>query len=358
MFPVPFIFSFLVAFCTTPLVIALYHQFGMIDSPTPRKPMTTHQYPVPRGGGIPIFVSILCSLLLFSMLTQHVVGMLIGAFVLTVIGVFDDRYNLNPYLRLALLFVAVGVVVSSGIGIPFLNIPFFGIVPLNEPKISLVLFGAVRHIWILADLFALFWIVSLANFVNWSKGVDGQLPGIVVVAAVIIGLLSLRSPHDPNQWLVMLLAMIVAGSYLGFLPWNVYPQKMMPGFGGGTLGGYFLAVMSLLSTAKVGTLLIVLGIPLIDAGYAMVRRVISGKSPVWGDRGHLHHHLLDDLHWSKSKIALFYWMTSATLGLVALQLNSQQKFYTILGVALIIGGGLLWLTHFGQFSKQRGRSAG
>ena len=350
--------AFFISFLATPLVIRLYKLLGIVDVPSPKKLMTTHTQPVPRGGGIPIFLSLALTIVLFVGIDQHFAGILIGAVLLTAIGIFDDRYDLSPYVRLGLLFLGAGFVVASGIGIPFLNIPFFGIIHLDEPKIAFTAFGAVRHIWILADLFALVWIVALSNFVNWSKGVDGQLPGIVAIAAAVIGMLSLRFASDAGQIPVLILSLITAGAYLGFLPWNFYPQKMMPGYGGGVLGGYLLAVMSILSTAKVGTLFVVLGIPLIDAGYAIIRRLLQGKSPVWGDRGHLHHHLLDDLHWSRRKIAVFYWSVTAFLGFVALYLNSQQKFYTMLGVALAIGGTLLWLTHSGQFSRPQDRSDG
>lgn len=353
-----FVIALFISFFITPFVIRIYQKLGMVETPNPKKPMTTHHIPVPRGGGIPIFVSLLLSTLFFIGVDQHIAGILTGAFVFTIVGVFDDRYDLNPYLRLILLFIGAGIVVASGIGIPFLTAPFFGIVQLDEPRIAFQFLGKVRNIWVIADLFAIVWIVALSNFVNWSKGVDGQLPGIVVIASLVIGLLSLRFPIVGDQAIVLFLSLVTAGAYLGFLPWNFYPQKIMPGFGGGTLGGYLLAVLSILSTAKVGTLLVVLGIPLADAGYTMVRRVISGKSPFWGDRGHLHHHLLDDLKWSKRRVALFYWFMTAILGAIALQLNSQQKFYTILGVILVLGGTLLWLTYVGQFSKQHDRSAG
>lgn len=353
-----FIAAFLISFFSTPLVIRIYQKLKMVDAPDPKKSMTTHEHPVPRGGGVPVFLSLLLTILFFVGVDQRLAGILIGACILTVVGVLDDRYNLSPYLRLVLLFFAAGVVVASGIGIPFLNFPFLGIVQLREPQISFSLLGKIRSIWIFADLFALAWIVSLSNFVNWSKGLDGQLPGIVVIAALTIGILSFRFSADASQIPVIILSLITAGAYLGFLPWNFYPQKIMPGYGGGTLGGYLLAIMSILSATKVGTLFVVLGVPLIDAGYTIIRRLARGKSPVWGDRGHLHHHLLDDLKWSKKKIAYMYWLITALLGVIALRLNSQQKFYTILSVALVIGGILLWLTYFGQSSKQRDRSDG
>ena len=102
----------------------------------------------------------------------------------------------------------------------------------------------------------------------------------------------------------------------------------MPGYGGGALAGYLLAVLTILSTTKVGTAIMVLGVPLLDACYAMFRRIKKGKSPVWGDRDHLHHKLLN-LGWGKRRVAIFYWLITAFLGLLALKLNTQAKFYTI-----------------------------
>lgn len=119
----------------------------------------------------------------------------------------------------------------------------------------------------------------------------------------------------------------------------------MPGWGGGALAGYFLAVLSILSGAKVATAMIVLGVPLIDVIYVMGRRIKAGKSPVWGDTNHLHHQLLR-LGWSKTKVAGFYWAVTAILGFIALQLNSQMKVYTILLIAVILGGALLWINLF------------
>jgi UDP-GlcNAc:undecaprenyl-phosphate GlcNAc-1-phosphate transferase len=118
----------------------------------------------------------------------------------------------------------------------------------------------------------------------------------------------------------------------------------MPGFSGSTLAGYLLAVLSILSTTKVGTLMVVLGIPLVDTGYTITRRIISGKSPFWGDRGHLHHKLLDS-GFSKRQVTLFYWLLTLILGLIALNLNASYKLYTIVGVTVFVGGLLLWFTY-------------
>ncbi|OGM09555.1 hypothetical protein A2159_00200 [Candidatus Woesebacteria bacterium RBG_13_34_9] len=176
------------------------------------------------------------------------------------------------------------------------------------------------------------------NFVNiGASGIDGQLSGTTVIASFVIALLSLRYSADITQWPVTILASITCGAYLGFLPWHVYPQKIMPGFGGSTMAGFMLAVLSILSTTKVGTLMVVLAVPLLDTGFTIIRRISSGKSPFWGDRGHLHHKLLD-MGWSKRSVALFYWFTSAFLGLLALNLSATNKLYTIIGVGIFISG--------------------
>lgn len=323
-----------------------------------RREMDTHEKQVPRGGGIGIYVGILIGALAFLPLDQHLIGILLGGLVGLGVGVADDWLDLNPYLRLGLLFLAAGAVVAAGVGIAYINLPFWGIVNLDSPRINFWFLGEQRSIWVLSDLFALVFIVGIMNFVNWSKGLDGQLPGIVVIAALTIGILSLKFSGDVTEWPVLGLALILAGAYAGFLPWNFYPQKIMPGYAGGILGGYFLAVLAILSTTKVGTLLVVLGVPLVDAGIIIGRRILAGKSPVWGDRGHFHHYLLDRAGWSKKRIALFYWGVTGILGIAALRLNSQQKLYTILGVILAVGGSYWWYQHFGQSLKPRGRRDG
>lgn len=351
----PLLTGFILAFLATPLVIKLYRKKGWLDDPAGQPhPKVIHRYPVPRGGGLAIFGAVLLTSLIFLPPDKHLLGILLGGLILAVTGWLDDIYNLNPYLRLGLDFLAAGTVVAAGIGIPYISNPLVpgGIINLSGLQIPIIVFNKLRTIWVWADLVALVWIVATLNFVNWSKGLDGQLPGIVVVSALVIGLLSLRFVDDPAQWPVIILALILAGAYLGFLPYNFYPQKIMPGYGGGGLAGYFLAVLAILSGAKLATAILVLGVPLIDAVYTIVRRISKGRSPVWGDRGHLHHKLMD-LGWGRRRIAVAYWLISAGLGLLALQLNSRQKLYTLVLLGVIIGASLLWLNSFSHYSKPR-----
>lgn len=357
-FVAPFSLAFVGSLTLTPLTAYLYRIYGWVDDPSVRKEAkTTHTYPVPRGGGIPIFFSLFLGSVIYLGLDKHVLGILLGAFLLAVVGVVDDRINLSPYLRLVLGVAAALAVVASGIGIAFITNPFGGVINLSQPQVAFDFLGQTRTIWVIADLVAVLWIVWCMNMVNWAKGLDGQLPGVVVIAAITIALLSFRFTQDVTQWGVSVLAAVTAGAYLGFLPWNFFPQSIMPGYGGGALAGYLLAVLSILSGAKLATLILVLGVPMTDAFYTIVRRLASGRSPVWGDRGHLHHKLLD-LGWSKRRVAVFYWMMTAALGYISLRLNSQQKLFTIVLLIFFVGGVLLWLNYFISFSKRPGRDSG
>lgn len=353
----PFLVAFLFAFCLTPPTISLAKKLGLVtDRKKRRHPAHTHEGLIPRAGGLPIFLAIAIAAIIFLPFDQHLRGILLGATILILVGLADDKFDLNPYLRIGTCFLAAGLVVIHGIGIAYINNPIGkGIINLDQPQLNFTLFGQPRSLWLLADLLALIWIVWMANIVNWVKGFDGQLPGIVTVAGLTIALLSLRYSADITQWSVAILASITAGAYFGFLPFNFYPQKIMPGYSGGTLAGFMLAVLAILSTSKILTAIVVLGIPVIDSFYVIARRLSTGHSPVWADRNHLHHRLLD-LGWGKRKTAIFYWLSTAVLGIIALNLNSQQKFYTIIMLLVLLGGLLLWLKFLSSSSSPADRA--
>lgn len=346
LFLTPALASFILSSLLTPLVISSYKKLHILDDPQKNShTKVTHTRPLPRGGGIPIFLSLLVVGLILIGFDKRFLGILLGAAILTLVGIADDIYNLNPYFRLATGALAALAVVGSGIGIAFITNPFGGagnVIHLNQPQLVFELFGKTRTIWILADLFALFWILWTSNIVNWSKGLDGQMPGFVAIAAFFLGLLSFRFAGDFTQWPVIILAAITTGAYLGFLIFNFYPQKIMPGYSGGSLAGFLLAVLAILSGAKVAALILILGIPMADAVLTIFRRLFRHKSPVWGDRGHLHHRLLDS-GWTKPQIALFYWISTFLLGLITLQLNSTQKIFTIILIGLGTTSLVIWL---------------
>ena len=353
LFFLPLVVSFLISFLSTPLTILLAKKFNLIDDPkTHNLPKVVHQYPVPRGGGIPIFLSLL-SVFFFLPFNKPLRGIILGATIALIVGLIDDKFEekISPFLRLATNFLASGVVVGAGVGIAFITNPLTGgIIHLDYPRLTIGLLGETRNIWLISDLFGLFWIAWCMNFVGWSAGVDGQLPGFVAIAAAVIGLLSLKFTEDISQWPVIILAAITAGAFLGFLPWNFYPQKIMPGYGGKSLAGFLLGTLSILSGAKLATAILVLSIPLVDATFLFFKRIYEGRLPVFGGREHFHHRLLD-LGWEKRKIAIFYWLTSAFFGFLALNLNSRQKFYTIVMLPIFFLIPILWINFLSTFLK-------
>ncbi len=338
-----FLTAFLIAAAVVPLVIKFYTKRGWLDDPLQHLHVKkTHDKAVPRGGGLVIFSAVLIGVLLFLPLDKHLIGILMGGLLLTVVGTLDDIFDLHPVLRLVTGLMAALIVVGSGIGIAYVSHPFGeGVLHLNQPQLAFELLGKTRTVWILADIFALIFILWNMNIVNWAKGVDGQMPGFVTIAAVFIGLLSQRF-GDPAQFDVQTLSFIVAGAYAGFLLWNFYPQKIMPGYGAGSLAGYFLSVLAILSGAKVATQLMVLAIPTADALFTISRRLIAHKAPWWGDRGHLHHKLMDVLGWGRRRIAIFYWLSSLIMGVLSLYLNTLGKVIAMGITISLVFGFLIW----------------
>lgn len=327
------------------MVIMIYKRRGWVDDPkTNKHAKTTHKSVVPRGGGLAIFLSVLLASVISLQFDKYLVAILLGALILTISGILDDIFDLHPVPRLLTNIAAALLVVGSGIGIAYVSNPITaGVIHLDQPQLVLDLFGKTRSIWILADLFAVIFIVWNINIVNWAKGVDGQMPGFVTAAFVFIGILSTKFNADPTSFNTTNLAFILAGAFAGLLIWNWYPQKIMPGYGAGSLAGYFLSVLAILSGAKLATALMVLCVPTADAIFTITRRIYAGKSPLWGDRGHLHHKLLDEFGWSRQQIAIFYWAASIGLGVLSLYLNTFGKLITIAITMSLVFGLLIWV---------------
>lgn len=326
----------------TPLVKNIFVHFGWVEDPVVKQKKTrnaTALYPVPRGGGVTIWLSVALVCLLFLPLDKHLLGILLASFVALVVGLWDDIKDISPIFRLATNILVALIVVASGIGIAYLSNPFGGIIDLSF--LQLDFWG--HSLWLLSDLLAVFWIVWCMNTVGWASGVEGQLPGFAAISAFFIGILAIRFSSDVSQLPVVVLAGAVAGAYLGFLPYNFYPQKIMPGYSGKSLAGFFLAVLAILSGAKLATVIFVLGIPMLDALFTILRRLKNHQSIFRGDGLHLHHRLLK-MGWSRPQIAVVYWLFSLVLGLISLTLNSQQKFYVFIGLLVLFVGLLFQLS--------------
>jgi len=355
----PFILSFVISLLLVRLTIFLAPKVGLVDNPKKRKhPASLHNKSIPRAGGIPIFITFLvCSIVLVPF-SKALVGILLGGATLIFTGVLDDKFDLKSRYKFLGQLVAAMFVVGFGIGINFITNPlqlfghFSPVIMLDSWRIAFDFFGA-HSLVVWADLFALFWIIWVINMVNFSSGVDGQLGGISVVAFMVIYSASLRFyPADPNQIIVVRLALIGAGATLGFLIYNFFPARIFPGDSGSYFLGFLIAVLSILSGAKVGAALLVMAIPLIDGVFTVVRRMAEGKSPFLGDRKHLHHRLLE-IGLSQRSVSLFYWLLCAILGAIALLLPQAEKLFAGVLAAIIILGGILWLNTNLQIKGQK-----
>ncbi len=347
-FLLPAVISFIVTILAIPPTIKFAKHFKLVDNPKTRPhPAHIQTRTVPRAGGLAVFIGLLLTILIFIPLQKTTVGIIGGLIILITVGLLDDKYkNLSPYLRLVSQIIAAGILVLSGIGINFITNPIGGIIHLDA-------------INLIPGILTIVWVVWVMNMINWSKGVDGQMPGIVTVAALILGLLSLKLHfmQDASQINVAKLSFITTGSAFGLLIFNWHPARIFPGFSGSTILGFMIAVLAILSGAKLATAGLVLLIPATDFAYTFIRRILQGKSPVWGDRGHLHHKLLEK-GFSHQQISLFYILGSVILGTVALLLPSSGKLFAASLVGLAILGIILWLNFFGDLSKQSDPDSG
>lgn len=334
--------AFLISLVLTPITIVLAKKYKLVDNPKIHKhPALLHKTTIPRAGGLPIYLAVFAASILFLELSQKMLGIFLGGLVLVGVGLLDDRLDLKSYHKLLAQILAAVVVVASGVGIAFITNPLGGILRLDTVRIVFDFLGQ-HSILVFADLFALFWIVWVINMVNFSSGVDGQMPGIVLVALLVLFLASLRFFGDPSQLVVSQLALIGAGATAGFLIYNFYPAKIFPGDSGSYFLGFLVAVVAILSGAKVGAAILVMAIPLVDGVFTIGRRIASRQSPFVGDRKHLHHRLLE-LGWGQRRVALYYFLMCAILGAAALGLSTSEKIFAVVVVAVIVLGGLLWL---------------
>lgn len=339
---ISFILAFLTSLVLTKVTIGLAKKYKFVDNPEfHRHPAILHKRTVPRAGGLPIFLATVAVSLLLLPLSQQLVGIILGGLVLVAVGLVDDRWDLAAGWKLAAQIAAALIVVGSGVGIAFITSPFGGVIRLDTWRVVFDFFGQ-HSILVFADLFALFWIVWVINMVNMSAGVDGQMPGIVLVALLVLFAASLRFGADPSQLTVQKLALIGAGATLGFLVFNFYPAKIFPGDSGSYFLGYLVAVIAIVAGAKVGAAILVMIVPLVDGVVTIGRRIASYQSPFAGDRSHLHHRLLE-LGWGQRRIALYYWLVCAILGAAALRLSPSEKIFATVVTAVVIIGGLLWL---------------
>ncbi len=340
---IPFLTSAIIVLAITPPTIKLAQKFGLVDNPkTHKHPAIIHKKTLPRAGGLPIYIGILVTILIFFGSNPIFVPILIAGFFVVLIGLLDDKYDVSAYVRFVGNIFCVAIVVFSGVTIPYITNPLGGI--LSFSNISYSYLGITVSV---GSMLAVIWVVWIMNMLNWSKGVDGQMPGVAAIAAIIIGIASLRFPVLAQSNIVASEAsFIVAGAAVGFLFYNFYPAKIFPGYSA-TILGFMIGILSIVSGVKLATAILVMGVPAADFMFTFMRRVLSGKSPFKGDREHLHH-LLYKQGLGQRKIAISYWLVSILLGIFALTLSSRGKLFVIILVIVFVGAVILTLKFLGR----------
>lgn len=335
----PFLVSLTITLIVTPIIIKLAYRFKIVDDPkTHKHPAIIHAKPIPRAGGLPIYIAILISSMIFLSLTPQLVIILIAGFFVVVIGILDDKFDISPYVRFLSNILLASIVVFSGVTIPFITNPLGGILHFSADNLNY---------FYIPQILAIIWIVWVMNMLNWSKGVDGQMPGIAAISVIVIGIASLRFPLlDASNITTSELSFIVAAAALGFLVFNYYPAKIFPGYSA-TILGFFIGILSILSGVKLATAILVMGVPTVDAVFTVMRRILAKRSPFWHDKGHLHHLLLRQ-GFSQRSIAIFYWAMSALLGLIALNLSSRGKLFAIILLLVLVGAVILSLKYLAK----------
>ena len=335
--------AFLVALFSVPFVIRFAKKANLIDDPkTHKHPAVLHKKPIPRAGGLAIYAGIAVASLIFTPLDRFTLTLLLGGLIVVVTGVLDDKYDLSPYIRFGINILTAGIAVYAGVTIPFITNPFGGILHFADFSLNLI-FMTLRF----GDILAIVWIVWVMNMLNWSKGVDGQMPGIAAISSFVIGIAALRFLSvEEMSYVTTMLSFIVGGAALGFLFFNFYPAKIFPGYSA-TILGYFIGILSITSGVKLATAVLVMGVPSVDAAITIIRRVLSKRSPFWHDRGHLHHLLLNYGMGHRS-IAVFYWLMSLILGVVALSASSRGKLFVIMLVVVVVLGFIFMLRIAGK----------
>ena len=340
------------SFILTPLAIRAAPRLGAIDVPDtdPQTGRRVHRAPIARTGGLAVagsFVAVGAVGLIANQVFQvtlpgrpvragEVAALFAGVGLGALIGYLDDRYELRARWQFVAQFVLAGVALIGGIAITRLPNP------LGDAPIVLTDAAAVAATTL--------WIVGMLNSVNFVDGLDGLLAGIALIAVTTMGVISLVL--DPIQPVVAMLCALLAGSLLGFLPYNFHPARTFIGTAGVFAVGYALAVLSVLGTAKVAVALLVLGVPIIDTFWIIIRRVSAGRSPFSADRGHFHHRLLD-LGLSHRQVVLLIYLICIVLAGLSLVLSGRGQISVFLMVVLAGGIALYLLTRRAQEALDR-----
>ncbi len=298
-----------------------------------------HTKPIPRLGGVAVTLAFLVATIFiytlwpqsltlqggeFLGLDRNLLGVIAGVVLLMVVGAVDDVRGIAPWLKLGFHGVAGILLASSLVLVPFITNPFGGIIELGAWTYPVVVL----------------WVVLMINAVNWLDGLDGLASGVSLIASLVLFLLALKP--EVSQPSIALLSFVLAGALAGFLPFNFFPAKIFLGDSGSQVLGYLLAVFAIISGGKLATAFLVLGVPILDTIWVIVRRFLAHQPIYKADRKHLHHRLLRVGFNQRQAVTLMYTL-SAAFGIIALQTQAMGKLIALLVVLgiMVIGGAIL-----------------
>ncbi len=346
---IAFILAFIVSFMATPYTIKIANKIGAVDIPKDKRRMHTKK--MPKFGGPAVILGFLVSILYLIIVMsiegsldlfsdqeygKKLVGILLGIIVIAITGIIDDIKTLKAWQELIGQTIAAIVVVAFGIQIEHLDIPFLYMVGLNN-EISTVV--------------TILWIVGVTNAINLIDGLDGLSSGISLISC--ISLLIIFVMND-SPMIATVIVTAMSGALVGFLPYNFSPAKTFIGDAGSNFLGFMLAVVSILGVAKTYTAavivlpVIVLGLPIFDVIFAIVRRIAKGKSikaVFKPDKGHLHHRLVEKGFTQKQAVLILYGL-SASLGMFAIILFDSGIWKALSFLLMIIASVAIGYRNF------------
>lgn len=331
-----FLIAFILSAIITPLVKRLSFKFKIIDLPAaPRK---THKDPTALLGGLAVYLSFLITLgiyLQFGHPDFNVIrikffcGIIFGGLVLTLGGILDDKYNLPPKILWLFPAIASAIVVWSGIGI--------GIKEISNPFGGKIFIGYTIPLLIvncqLSIILVWLWMMGMIFTTKLLDGLDGLCSGIALIGGMTMFALSLT--EKINQPITAEIAIIFCGTLVGYLLYAFNPATIFLGEGGSTFLGFMLGVLSVILGGKIATALLVMGIPILDVAWVIIKRLWYKQSPFSGDRQHLHFKLLD-IGLSQRQAVLVLYAISAIFGGVAVFLQSFGKLIALIILSLLM----------------------
>jgi len=356
-FILAFLISFALAAILTPLIKRFALKFGFVDKPGEDRKI--HKKPMPLLGGLVIFVVVVLLIAIIWFTTdwisagpiqpKHFIGVLVGLLFLLIGGVLDDKYTLKPLQQIIWPILAALSLICAGIGIDQITNPFGGTIALNQWEVVAFWWdGLAYKLTLPSDIFTFVWILGMIYTTKFLDGLDGLAAGITGIGAFMIFFLALYTQFFQPD--VAMLAIVVAGAITGFLIYNFHPAKMFLGESGSTILGFLLGTLAIISGGKIATALLVMGIPVLDVLWVILRRMfIEKKSPFKGDRKHLHFIMLD-LGLNQRQAVLFLYLIAALFGTATLFLQSQYKLLTlgVLAVVMVIMAVILVKSYKGD----------